>query len=576
MILTLLKKKISQILLVVTCSLVSIGFSSSLPLIYKFLIDNVIMSNKFQDIYIYILILLILAIEVLALNYTKEKVMYNTTDYISRKLRESAFENCLKMKYFEFEKIGYQKMLKSITREVGRICDVFINNDIPNFVFQSIQLIFIFSMMMILNWKIAILFFIISPTLFLIMKKSRTKIEILDSKLINLLIRCDNFLTHSLLGIKTVKTFCGENYELNEFKQWLDENAKVSWKIKNLHNFIKYIIPTVLEQFIVATTLVISGYFVAEQQMSIGELVAIISYVPLLFRSLNETLGIQIKFSELKNSLSQIDEIFTSSKENGNALVDTNSNLVLDVENLSFSYGRKSSNITIPHLNIEKGQFIAVVGESGTGKSVIFDIICKFYKTEVGKFNFYGHDINEVDTQQLRNMVKLVSQNTFLWNKSIKENIIYPNQVDESFNIEKYKKCIEITQPTNYIDSLPKKDETILGDFGSQISGGEAQRISLARAFYSDYSLLLLDEPTSALDSVASNKIINTIIGENKKGKTVIMITHNISQALLADKIAFIRNGKLDDFNSPQSLIKTNIYFKEMYQNYCNKEENNL
>lgn len=208
---------------------------------------------------------------------------------------------------------------------------------------------------------------------------------------------------------------------------------------------------------------------------------------------------------------------------------------------------------------------LAIVGESGSGKSALFDVLCKFYRVESGSVQIFGEEINDIQPETLRNIVRLVSQNVVLWNKTIEENIIYPaKKVDK--NEEKYRECIRKAGLSSFLESLAQGDQTVLGDFGSQISGGEKQRIAFARALYSEYEIMLLDEPTAALDSIHAEIVFDTIMEEKKKGKAMIVVTHDILKAMQADQIAVMKDGCIVELGTPEKLISEGDEFQKLYR----------
>lgn len=211
------------------------------------------------------------------------------------------------------------------------------------------------------------------------------------------------------------------------------------------------------------------------------------------------------------------------------------------------------------------GEILAIVGESGSGKSALFDVLCKFYRVESGSVQIFGEEINDIQPETLRNIVRLVSQNVVLWNKTIEENIIYPTKKMDK-NEEKYRECIRKAGLSSFLESLAQGDRTVLGDFGSQISGGEKQRIAFARALYSEYEIMLLDEPTAALDSIHAEIVFDTIMEERKKGKAMIVVTHDILKAMQADQIAVMKDGCIVELGTPEKLISEGDEFQKLYR----------
>lgn len=570
-----LKSKWYLILLIVLFTVFSVALNSLSPLVYKAIIDNVIPSKTLLELSINIIILIAIPITGLVVFFFKDRTIYFLSDQISQLLRKKSFSHCLEMQYSAFEKFGVQKLLLIITRSIGQICDVFISGDLIILITNVIQLTVVFVILSILKWQIALLCLSIVPFSYFIIKNQRKKVGNLEKKLFGLLNKGENFLLHSLVGIKTIRSYNGENYENKRFQNWLEENKKIGWKIKSAHSFTRSILPTIVQQIMFGVIFIISVYYIKNENMTIGSLIAVLSYVPIVFQSINELLSIQIGLATIENSTDNLDDIFNSELETGKDEYEENGkDNLIQFSNVTFSYGRDKFNIVIPSLIIHKGEFVAIIGESGGGKSSVFDILCKFHPTMQGEIFINGQDIKNISPESLRNKVSFVSQEVFLWNESILNNIIYPN---ETVDMKKFNSVIKATSLNNFINNLPAKEGTILSDFGSQLSGGERQRIAIARALYKDSDIILLDEPTSALDSISSKLIFKTLMDQKFHSfKTIVMITHDVSKSLLADKVIVIKDGKIAEQGSPSDLLKQDGNFTKLLhaQSNGNKEEN--
>lgn len=561
----IIRERILLLGLIILLSFFTVGITAASPIVYKMLIDDFIPGKLISQVFIYVLLLVSIPISATLLSFVKDRVTYIFSNAISEELRRRAYDSCLHMEYSRFEKIGYQQAMRAITREVGQICDVFLRGQVLTVFNSVLQFVVAVIVLVALDWKIAVASFIIIPVLFFLISKSKNRIGNLEKELMMLLNRCDNYLTHAFLGIKTVKAFNAELHEREEFDDWLKENKVINWRIKSLHEFVRTILPNVSQQLAYGIILVLCAYLVVKEQMTIGTLIAAVSYVPILFASLNALLGTRIGYEAVRNSIRVMDGIFDSAQESGTITELVDSSYALCVKNLDFTYGRDDFHIRIEKLSLKMGEILAIVGESGSGKSALFDVLCKFYRVESGSVQIFGEEINDIQPETLRNIVRLVSQNVVLWNKTIEENIIYPaKKVDK--NEEKYRECIRKAGLSSFLESLAQGDQTVLGDFGSQISGGEKQRIAFARALYSEYEIMLLDEPTAALDSIHAEIVFDTIMEEKKKGKAMIVVTHDILKAMQADQIAVMKDGCIVELGTPEKLISEGDEFQKLYR----------
>lgn len=544
--------------------------SSISPLFYKKIIDEAIPEKNIYNLIVYICILVFLPILNMVLSNVREKAGFLFSDNCSKVMRRACFERALFMNYPNFEEIGAQKMMHTITRSIGRITELYLYSDFVNFVTNTVQLIVVFIIIQHFSVKIALLSFVLIPILYIIVHVFSGKAGNVEKMYIEHLDKCEKFLLQCFYGMKTVRSYNGQHTENVNFDEWLNENSSIGWKLQRTHNLIRVLIPHSVGQIVLGFLFVICSIFVINDSMSIGTLVAIVAYIPTLISSINGILSIKVGKSSISKILPDIEAILLSEiEENENQTEQiTNYKNAFCFNNVTFSYGRGDFNLKIKELSINRGEFVAVVGTSGGGKTSILDILNGFYPVKDGDVMFFNEYLSRINPNFLRKQISSVFQDVYVFNKSIAENISYPDPPDK----KKITNVIEKTMLKEFVNSLPEKENTIINDFGSNFSGGECQRISLARAFYKDSDVFLLDEPTAALDAITSEIIFNYLISQNKEnGKTIIMITHDIGKALLADKVVVIDNGIVEAVGNPNELIKQNGKFKSLCDAYQNQ-----
>ena len=230
-----------------------------------------------------------------------------------------------------------------------------------------------------------------------------------------------------------------------------------------------------------------------------------------------------------------------------------------EFKKVSFGY---NENLVLNEINfkISAGETIGFVGKSGSGKTTIFNLLCKLYNINSGQILLDGNDINELDEKSIRGNITVISQNPYIFNMSIKENLKLVNAaVTDNEIIEACKlACLD-----DYIETLPDKYDTVVGEGGVNLSGGQRQRLAIARALIQNTRIILFDEATSALDNETQYKIQNAI--DNLKGNyTIIIIAHRLSTIVNCDKIFILEDGKITDEGKHQELLKTNKYYKKL------------
>ncbi len=230
-----------------------------------------------------------------------------------------------------------------------------------------------------------------------------------------------------------------------------------------------------------------------------------------------------------------------------------------EFKNVTFGY---NENIVLKglNLNIKSGHTYGIVGKSGSGKTTIFNLLCKMYDINSGAILIDGEDINDLDEQSIRGNITIINQNPYIFNMSIKENL---RLVKEKVTDEEIINACRIACLDDYIETLPDKYDTVIGEGGVNLSGGQRQRLAIARALVQNTKIILFDEATSALDNETQGKIQKAI--DNLTGDyTIIIIAHRLSTIVNCNKIFILENGKISDSGTHQELLKSNKYYKQL------------
>lgn len=233
----------------------------------------------------------------------------------------------------------------------------------------------------------------------------------------------------------------------------------------------------------------------------------------------------------------------------------------LAFQNVSFNYGRGDFGAQELSFSVESGEFIGIVGPSGGGKSTIIDLIMGFCTPRSGTIRIDGIDLRELSLESLRSRIGLVSQDTFLWNATITENILYPGRND----VGRSRQAAREAQIDEFITGLPDAYETVVGERGMTLSGGERQRLAIARALLQRPRLLLLDEATSALDALTEQKV-RAAIDKARAGRTAIVVAHRLTTILNADRILVLDRGRIVEMGSRTELLSRQGLFFDLYQ----------
>ena len=453
-----------------------------------------------------------------------------------------------------------------IMNDVILIRDGF-ERSINNLIRDTLTIIALMSYLIWLDWLLSILVFIIYPIalkpIFKIGKKQNTVATALQEQMETV----TSTLTEMLQGIRMVKSYNLEKIEIKRSENVLNELFK---RMYNLVIGRAKVLPIleILGGVAAACVIGLASYRVAIGELSPG---SVVGYVTALLMIAQPARALGTFNTVLQEALSALDRIYiqigilpkiNSLTSSPNLKLNKNEPPSIIFKNINFSYNQKSKVLDDINFSIEGGTNVALVGQSGAGKSSIINLISRFYDPSSGKILINNQEITKVDIVSLRNSISLVSQDTIIYNKSFLENIKFGKLEATEKEIIKAAKNADIH---NFISASSLGYETIVGEGGNNLSGGQKQRISIARAILKDAPILLLDEATSSLDAETENQISKTL-SNVAKNKTTITVTHKLSNVVYADQIILFSKGKLVDIGKHEDLIKKSSLYKKLYQ----------
>ena len=368
----------------------------------------------------------------------------------------------------------------------------------------------------------------------------------------------------SLLNYETVKYFNNETYEANSYDSFL-----ATWEQARLKNRLSLLALNSGQALIIATAITalmwLATLDVVSGELSIGELVMINAYMIQLFLPLN-FLG--FVYREIRRALTDLENMLglltrkplITDKENAQQLIIQNANI--EFKNVNFGYHSSRAILKQMSFTIKAGSKVAVVGASGAGKSTLARLLYRFYDINSGAICIDGQDIRSITLHSLRQAIAIVPQDTVLFNTSIRENIAYGRPAATAAEIDH---AIEMAHLTPFISSLDKGDQTLVGERGLKVSGGEKQRIAIARAILKKSPILIFDEATSALDSHSEQAILNAM-REVANNHTSLVIAHRLSTITDADTILVMQAGELVEQGSHTQLLALDGEYARMWQ----------
>ena len=481
---------------------------------------------------------------------------------ILHNLRCQAIDQLQQVSLTYFSKIQAGNILNTLTTEMQRLRRLF---GIAASITSAIFLFLVYTLTIItLSWQMFLLAILFSLLLMVSLSRLIGIIQKHSHRITTANGKVAAIASEIIHGIRTIKAFCAEAYEKARFTQASNEVRKYSL----FNNYRGAAIQPISQG--IASTGLITMVIVAMQWLVLPGLLTTSTLLVVLFalfrllpivKQINQARGEWAHFSGSLDNVAQLlnpeDKPFLP--DGTVTFPGLQDKIVFD--HVSFAYEDDHLVLQSINLTIPKGKTIAIVGESGAGKSTLVDLIPRFYDPTEGRILMNGKDIRSFTLHSLRQHMAMVSQDTFLFNDTVRANIAYGlKDVPEQAIYEAAKKANAL----EFILKLPNGFDTILGDRAVTLSGGQRQRIAIARAILRDPEILILDEATSALDSL-SEKLVQESLQYLMQNRTVVVIAHRLSTILNADKIVVMKDGKILEEGTYEELLSKQAYFHQLH-----------
>ena len=438
-----------------------------------------------------------------------------------------------------------------------------ISNIVINSIKESLTLIALLSVMIYHDWKLSIIALTVLPIAAFFSKKFGKK---MGKKSTLSMIASENFsafLSELIKGSWLIKIYQKEKEEFERTKILISEKFKKAKKVEQVRLGSGPIMEFIIA---VAIGLIIffGGYRSINGNLTMGEFISFLASLMLAYAPVRALAGINVGLNE---GLAAARRIYALIDKEDKILEDkslpilqiSSGNIIF--QNVNFSYSDNSRILNNINININGGSKTGIIGESGSGKSTILNLLPRFFDLTEGKILIDKQEINNVRLSSLRKAISIVSQDTILFDDTIKKNIAYAKKNATDDEIYKASKLAGID---NFVNSLENGYETLVGENGVKLSGGQKQRISVARAFLKNAPIILLDEATSSLDSDSEEKI-KQALNELTKNKTTLIISHKLSTIITCEKIYVINKGKIIGEGTHLELIKNSAYYQNLY-----------
>jgi ABC-type multidrug transport system fused ATPase/permease subunit len=573
-----------KIFYLIFLSLIGVGFEVLKPLPIKFIVDNVLsdqslpggisaLFNSFgrtpDKIALLGICIASMVVFVLGNACISIYASHLTTKVCQRMVHELSLDvfdkvQRLSLSFYSKNKVG--ELLQRISGDVYVVYSLVASIILPSITALA-TLVGMFYIMATINLPLACIAICVVPALALLLYLFYKPMNDSTVEQYDLLGQLSAFMHQSLSSIKIIQAYSKENYTRDKFMRHSEQYS--SAYVRSTKISVVYVILTgVITGLVSAIVIGVGAYNGLHGKISVGELFVFMGYIGALFgpvNSLSNTVATAVTIGARSKRIFELMDSKETVSEKLDAIDLKEVKGEIELHNVDFGYGRNNESKKILqdfNLKVSAGQIVAIVGPTGAGKTSLISLLLRFYDPWKGKISIDGIDISDVKISSLRSHISLVLQDSFIFPMSIKENISFGNP---NATLDEITDAAKASQAHDFIMRLPQGYDTIASEGGISLSGGEKQRISLARAFLRKSAILILDEPTSALDVQTESKIFSAL-KKYSAGKTVFIISHRLSTIRNADVILTIKDGVIAEKGTHDNLISQDKLYAQLYK----------
>ena len=534
-----------------------------IPYLMAELIDKGIDSGNMSFILKMGIALVISCVISLSFGALSGKYAANASAGFAKNLRKDMFYNVQKFSFANIDKFSTSSIVTRLTTDITNVQNAY-QMIIRIAVRSPLMLLFSLIMAFGINHKLSIIFLVAIPVLgvglYIIMSHAHPIFE----RVFKIYDKLNNVVQENLRGIRVVKSFVREDYEEKKFKNVSGDIYNDFVKAEKLLSF-----NAPLMQFSAYGCILLISWFGANlivgKSMTTGELTSLIAYAMQILMSLMMLSMVFVMIIMARASAERISEILSEESDLNNPEnpVTEIKNGDISFKNVNFGYSKKRKKLCLKNINLEikSGETVGIIGGTGSSKSSLVQLIPRLYDTIDGDVLVGGRNVKEYDLEALRGEVALVLQKHVLFSGTIKENLRWG---DENASDEDIERVCRLAQADEFIQTFPQKYNTYIEQGGSNVSGGQKQRLCIARALLKKPKILILDDSTSAVDTTTDSSI-RRAFKEEIPNTTKIIIAQRISSVEDADKIIVMENGEINGIGTHDELLKNNAIYQEVY-----------
>ena len=535
-----------------------------LPYATALIIDQGIQQSDFNKVLLYGGLMLVMASLSLTFGALAGKYGASASSGLACNLRQAIYDNIQRFSFSNIDKFSTAGLITRMTTDVTNVQNAYqmclrIAVRAPLMLVSSMVMSFIISPRLSSMFLIAIFF--LAVVLGLIM--------IFATKVFNVMFKKYDALNASIQenvsAIRVVKAYVREEHEDEKFKKASGDIYNLSVKAESLLAFNGPVMMLVIYSCIILIAWV-GAQLIVGGEMSTGNLTSLFSYVMSIMMSLMMLSMIIVMITMSLASIRRISEVLDEKSDlhNPENPIEIVENGSIDFDNVSFAYKRGTGNNTLSDINlhIRSGETVGIIGGTGSGKTSLVNLISRLYDVSSGSVRVGGHDVREYDMEALRNQVSVVLQKNVLFSGTILDNLRWG---DENATEEECVAACRAACADEFIERFPDKYNTWIEQGGTNVSGGQKQRLCIARALLKKPKILILDDSTSAVDTATDAKI-RKAFAESIPGTTKIIIAQRISSVQDADRILVLDNGRINAFDTHENLLANNEIYREIYE----------
>ncbi len=551
-------------------SLAVAAIAITYPMITRTMLNTYIPDNNIRMVVICGGALLCVYLLRMGLNYFIQYYGHVMGVKMQAQMRSDMFNHLEKLPYSFFDNHETGKIMSRMTNDLMDISEL-AHHGPENLLISTISIVASFIYLCTINWWLTLIVFACVPFLVLITMILRKKMRSAFMRSRQSIGEINAALESSITGIRVTKAFNNSEIESQKFeegnKKFVHARTDAYKAMGQFHSGTSFI-----NDIFNVVVLIAGGFFLSKGFIQVGDYTAFTISVGLFISPVMTLIGFMEQYQNGVTGFQRFLEIMDAEPEKDDPQTEEMKVAEghIEFKNVNYSYNEGEEVLKNVSLDIKKGEKFALVGPSGGGKTTICHLIPHFYDVKDGQILIDGKDINKITRSSLRANIGIVQQDVYLFNASIRDNILYgrPGATEEE--------VIEAAKRANihdYVMSMPEGYDTVIGERGVKLSGGQKQRLSIARVFLKDPAILILDEATSALDNT-TEILIQNALDELCKGRTTIVVAHRLSTVKNADEIAVVSGGKIIEQGTHEDLIASDGVYAELYKLQFRNGEN--